>query len=230
MTLIDIPPTYQVLHGDALELLRQVPDASIHAVITDPPYGVDFQSQMTSPQRFKKIANDKRPFIWWLHDAYRVTEEGGALLCFCDWKTEDVFKMAIETAGFTIKSQVIWHRDWHGMGDLKAAFGPDHDVVWFAVKGKFAFPGKRPKSVLSVRRTAPELIQHPNEKPFDLMKQLVESVTAPGQIVLDPFCGSGSTGEACAALNRRFIGFDLDDAYVQLSQERIRGRLSGDTQ
>lgn len=97
-----------IFKGDALDILRQLPDGNVDAVITDPPYGIDFQSNMRS-KRLPKIANDQRPFIWFLHDAYRVTKDGGCCICFCRWDTEDVFKMAMEAAGFRIKSQLVWH-------------------------------------------------------------------------------------------------------------------------
>ncbi len=221
MTLIQMPEEYTVIQGDALSLLRSMPDNSVQAIIADPPYGVNYQSQWTGTERFKKIANDKHPFIWWLYDAYRVLAENHALVCFCDWRTQEAFRQAIEIAGFTVKSQVIWHRDWHGMGDLKGAFGPDHDVIWFATKGRFTFPGARPTSVFSYRRPAPTQIQHPNEKPVELMLRLVTALTVSGEIVLDPFCGSGVVGEACVRLSRRFIGFDLDPDYAALSDNRI---------
>ncbi len=125
MTIIEIPKEYTVVQGDALSLLRDLPSNSMQAIIADPPYGVSYQSQWTGKPRFKKIAGDLQPFIWWLYDAYRVLEDNHAMVCFCDWRTQEDFRRAIEIAGFTIKNQVIWHRDWHGMGDLRGSFGPD---------------------------------------------------------------------------------------------------------
>jgi site-specific DNA-methyltransferase (adenine-specific) len=137
----------------------------VDAVITDPPYGIDFQSNMRD-KRLPKIANDKRPFIWFLHDAYRVTKDGGCCICFCRWDTEDVFRMAMEAAGFRIKSQLVWDRVNHGMGDLRGAFAPRHDVMWFGTKGKFAFHDGRPASVIPARRVSGTHLVHPNEKPI----------------------------------------------------------------
>ncbi len=75
-----------VIHGDCLTVLRQMQDDSVDMVITDPPYGVDFQSNRPRSKdptaRFAKIANDKTPFIWWLYDAYRVLKEGGGSIGF----------------------------------------------------------------------------------------------------------------------------------------------------
>lgn len=214
----------KVLRGDCMSVMRGIEDESINAVITDPPYGIDFQSarRIDATKRKPKIANDEQPFIWFLYDAARVLKKGGALICFCEWRHQDTFRKAIEVAGLTIKSQVIWDRDWHGMGDLQASFAPQHDVIWFATKGKgFSFKNGRPKSVLRYLRVGASALVHPNEKPNPLMRQLVKSVTVAGDIVLDPFMGSGSTGVAAKQEGRNFIGIELDDNYASVGEARI---------
>jgi DNA modification methylase len=208
--------------GDCLEILPTLEAGSVDAVITDPPYGVNFQSCRAAKERRKpKIENDKRPFIWFLYHAYRTTKDGGALLCFCDWKAQDVFRIAIEAAGYAVKSQVIWDRDWHGMGDLRGQFAPQHDVIWFAVKGRFKFPHGRPSSVLRARRLAAKDLAHPTEKPVELMSKLVHAVTRPGDTVLDPFMGAGSTGIACVLEGRGFVGIEKDPRYFEVSRRQI---------
>jgi site-specific DNA-methyltransferase (adenine-specific) len=214
---------FTIHHGDCLDVMRGIPDGSVDAIITDPPYGMNYQSawRTDSSARKPKIANDQRPFIWWLNDAYRCTREGGSLVCFCEWRHQEVFRTAIATAGFTLKSQVIWDREWHGMGDLKASFAPQHDVIWFAVKGSFSFPGKRPRSVVRCKRIAAEELVHPTEKPVDLMRQLVVAVTSPGGTVCDPFAGSCSTGAAAVLEGRKFIGVEREASYCEIATGRI---------
>jgi site-specific DNA-methyltransferase (adenine-specific) len=215
--------SWTIHHGDCLDVMRGIPDGSVDAIITDPPYGMNYQSawRTDSSARKPKIANDQRPFIWWLNDAYRVARGGGALVCFCEWRHQEVFRTAITAAGFTLKSQVIWDREWHGMGDLKASFAPQHDVIWFAVKGSFQFPGKRPRSVVRCQRVAADELVHPTEKPVDLMRQLVAAVTPIGGAVLDPFAGSGSTGSAAVLEGRTFIGIEREAEYVEVAKARI---------
>lgn len=212
-----------LMKGDCLERIKTIPDYSVDSVITDPPYGMDYQSAWRSDpdKRFKKIANDKKPFIWFLFDAFRVLKDGGALICFTDWKNQEAWKSAIEWAGFTVKSQVIWNREHHGMGDLSGAFAPMHDVVWFAVKGNYKHPGKRPKSIVSSKRISGEKLVHPNEKPIDLMAELIKSVTPENGIVLDPFIGSGATGVAAVKSGFGFIGIERDDKYFEIAKNRI---------
>lgn len=213
----------KLLQGDCLELMTSIPDSSVDAVITDPPYGIDFQSAWRiEAERMPKIANDKAPFIWWLYGAARVLKISGVLICFCRWDTQEAFKSAIEWAGLSVKSQVIWDREVHGMGDLKGSFAPQHDVIWFAVKGKgFSFPRKRPKSILRHQRVNGCSLVHPNEKPVDLMLDIVKSVTNVGDVVLEPFMGSGSTGVACVNTGRNFIGIEKDPSYFEIAKKRI---------
>lgn len=69
--------------------------------------------------------------------------------------------------------------------------------------------------------------EHPTPKPLDLMLRLVEQFTDPGDIVLDPFCGSGTTGVACIRLGRRFIGIEKDAKYAAVAQERLQAESQG---
>jgi len=109
------------------------------------------------------------------------------------------------------------------MGNLKASFGPCHDILWFATKGYFSFPAKRPKSVLRAKRLAGSQLDHPNQKPVDLMLQLIEVLSFPNALVLDPFVGSGTTGQAAKMMGRRFIGIDLDPKWARFSYNRLNG-------
>ena len=121
-----------IIHGDSLTVLRQMEPESVDAIITDPPYGINYVSQTGA-----SIKNDKSPFIWFLYDAFRVLKSGeaghGGLICFTRWDVEQTFIDAMKIAGFNVKSEVIWDKVYHGMGDTKAAFAPSHENIVFAV-------------------------------------------------------------------------------------------------
>lgn len=163
--------------------------------------------------------------MWWLYDASRILKDGGTLLCFCRWDVQEAFKTAIEWSGLRIKSQIVWDRALHGMGDTQSAFAPQHDVIWFAVKGKYKFPGKRPKSVIRVKRINGRPLVHPTEKPVELMSMLISMVNPPGGTVLDPFAGSGSTLVASRNLGVDATGIEIDCEYVELIRERLRTEI-----
>lgn len=210
-----------IIHGDSLTVLRQMEAESVDAIITDPPYGINYISQTGA-----RIKNDKSPFIWFLYDAFRVLKSGesgrGSLVCFTRWDVQQTFIDAMKLAGFQIKSEVIWDKVYHGMGDTKAAFAPSHENIIFAVKGKFSFPGHRPRDLVTFQKLNSSQMVHPTEKPVALLANLITSVTKPGDLILDPFAGSGSTLVAAKKTGRRFIGVELDDDYYQIAQRRIK--------
>ncbi len=83
----------RLIHGDCLEVLPTLAAGSVDAIVTDPPYGIDYQSARRTDRSawLPKIANDKEPFTAWLPEAFRVTKEGSALACFCAWQTQEAF-------------------------------------------------------------------------------------------------------------------------------------------
>ena len=218
-----------VVTGDCLDVLRTIPAGSVDAVVTDPPYGMAYQSawryqsarRTDKAERFDQIANDDAPFVWWLPEAMRVLKDGGSLACFCRWDSAEAFRQAIGWAGFTIGGQVVWDRMVHGMGDLTGAVAPMHDTIWFARKGRFEWPGSRLKSVLRHQRLDGEQLVHPNEKPVGLMGEIVAAMTTPEALVVDPFNGSGATGNACQQHGRRYVGIEIDEGYAAIARRRI---------
>jgi len=219
----DIKPG-AVIHGDCLTVLRQMQDGLVDMIITDPPYGIDFQSNRPKSKnpgaKFAKIANDKTPFIWWIYDAFRVLKDGGGCLCFSRWDVQQIFIDALQLAGFTVKSVLVWDREIHGMGDLKGSFAPRYDTCIFAVKGRYLLPGKRPVDVIRCQRLNGAELVHPNEKPIPLLRQLIEDTTVPGALILDPFVGSGSTLAAAASTGRQYIGIEISEEHHATAQRR----------
>ena len=215
--------TDTIIQSDCLLVLKKLPSNSIDAIITDPPYGISYHGTRRKDKArwFNRIANDTAPYIWWLHDAARVLKPGGVLLCFTRYDTEEAFRFAIRLAGMEPKTQVIWDKGVHAVGDCRGDFGLRHENVIFAVKGRFAFPGRRPVSVLRVPRLASARLTHPNEKPVELLQQLVETTTRPGDLILDPFLGSGTTAVAAKTLGRRYIGVELDPGFIRAAKARV---------
>lgn len=216
--------TYQIHYGDCMDFLPKLESNSIAAVVTDPPYGIKFRSNhREASEKFDYIIGDDAVPEDWFGEAFRVTRQDGCMMCFCRWDTAEDFRVAMTDNGWIIKSQVIWDRVVHGSGDLERQFGPQHDTIWFAVKSnEFRFPGDRPKSVYRFMRVNGNNLVHPSQKPLALMERIVLDLTKPGDIVLDPFCGSGTTGAACVKHNRDFIGIEKSKGYYLLAGERLK--------
>lgn len=213
---------YQILQENCLDGMRKIKNETIDCIICDPPYGMEFQSNwVDSDKRKNKIIGDERPFIWFLYESFRILKNNSFLICFCEWKRQEIFKMALNAAGFKVRSQGVWDRMVHGMGDLKGGLAPSHDLFWLATKGKPIFFGKRLNSVLRYQRIDPAKLVHPAEKPVPLLRELIRSCSPYGGIVFDPMAGSGTTGQAAIMEGRKFLGFELDGAYVDIAKNRV---------
>ncbi len=199
-------------------------DKSVDCVITDPPYGIDYQSaHRIEIDKWKpKIANDKKPFVKWIKDAFRILKPTGRLICFYRWDVQEAFLAEIIRTKFNVKSQIVWDKIVHGSGDLKGAFAPQHESIIYATKGKYQFQEKRPTSIIQCMRVFPDKLIHPNEKPVLLMQELISPITKEGDTILDPFMGSGTTGVAAQRLGRDFIGIELSPEYCDMARDRIK--------
>lgn len=140
---------------------------------------------------------------------------------FCSSKTVDIFKELIELVGFNIKNQIVWVKNNHTAGDLKAQYGQKYEVLIYANKGRAEINGKRLTDVWEFNRVAGPALVHQNQKPVDLLEQCLIKSSKEGDIVLDGFMGSGSTAIACLKNKRNFIGFELDKDYYKISLDRI---------
>lgn len=212
-----------VIFGDCVEIIELLDDNSIDCCLTDPPYGIDFQSaRRTDRSLWKpKIQNDSEPFTDWIAPLYRKMKDGGRLLCFYRWDVQDAFLDEIVSAGFTVKSQIVWDKRVHGMGDLRGEFAPQHELIMYATKGRYEFPDKRPTTVYRSQRCDPQKMIHPNEKPVGLLKDLINDITSERELIFDPFGGSFSTYVASISLNRRCITCELDEYYYKLGKDRV---------
>jgi hypothetical protein len=206
--------------GDCLEILPKL--GKVDAVVTDPPYGMAYQSNRSeSGPRFNHIAGDETPFVWFLPFVFMASQEPSVLVCFCRWDSAQAFHDAIGWSGYDVAGQCVWDREHHGMGDLRGAPAPMHDTIWIGRKGKWKFPGTRGKSVLRHKRLGGDALQHPTEKPLPLMEEICKTYSKASSTILDPFMGSGTTGVACVKTGRKFIGIEIDPHYCEIAKQRI---------
>lgn len=212
-----------LLQGDCLELLKDIPDGSVDMVLTDPPYGIDYQSQRKKDKSewMPKIKNDKRPFIDFIPLIKRILKPTGCAMVFTRWDVQQKFIDEMDDSGLKVKNVLIWDKEIHGMGDLKHSFASRYESIIFSSEKRFLFNGKRPQDLIKVRRVLPTELKHPNEKPVELLERLIEKCAKQDGVVLDPFMGSGTTGLASINTGRKFIGMELDPGYFETAKQRI---------
>lgn len=208
-------------HGDCYDILPEL-SVKAQAIICDPPYGVAFRSNMrVATPKFDAITNDGEVNTEWIGALNNICDETSCLFMFTHWRVEHLWRQAVVDAGWTIKNQVIWYKPGGGMGDLYAQFSPSHENAIFAVRGDWRFPGKRPPDVYDFTHDASTSYVHPTQKPISLMSKIVLDITKPGDLVIDPFFGSCSTGVACVRYNRKFIGIEIEEEYFNIGWNAI---------
>jgi DNA modification methylase len=201
-----------VFNGNSLEMIDNI-DFKIKCVITDPPYGMNYISnRRTASLKDKGIENDKD--IDTAMDLiknvftklYGKMDVNSGLFCFIGWKQENYIIEILEDIGFNIKNSIVWNKNNHGTGDLIYSFAPKHERIIYATKGKVELNYRYP-DVLDGNdfRT-----NHPTQKPIDLLKTLINSITMEDETIVDPFAGHGSTGLAAKESNRKYWLCELD--------------------
>lgn len=215
--------TVNLYKGDCLEVLKTLPDNSVDLLLTDPPYGIDFQSRWHNDKskRKPKISNDRSPatdFISLIKS--KITKTGG-ILCFTRWDVQQIFIDEFIRNDLKPKNVLIWDKKSHGMGNLKKEFGGRYESIIWIPNDDFKFKNGRPQDLISVSKVPPCKLIHPNEKPVKLLEFLIKKTTSQNATVLDCFMGSGTTGVACINTNRNFIGIELDEKYYKIAEERI---------
>ena len=213
---------YELYNGDCLKVMDKLIEAGVKvdAVITDPPYGINFQSGQRT-EKYKKIANDDD--LSYLDEFFqkcdKLLKDNTHIYCFCSWHHIDKFKIAFEKY-FKLKNIIVWDKHNSTMGDLKGAYAPKHEFILFGHNGRRLRNGKRFPDIIPAHATGN--IYHPTQKPVDLLKIFIKQSTNKDELILDPFMGSGSTGVACMNTNRRFIGIELDEDYFNIAEERLK--------
>jgi site-specific DNA-methyltransferase (adenine-specific) len=213
-------------HADCLHLIESFPDNFIDAVITDFPYGIDFQSNHR-PKKFDKIANDEEPFIDWIAPLYPKMKDEGRVICFYRYDVQNELFSELKSAGFKIKSQLVWNKVGTSMGDLEGEFAPQHELMVYATKGRYIFKNGRPSTVFSSQKVTGSNLIHPNEKPVKLNQGIIRAITERGELIFDPFYGSGSLSVAAKIEGRNFIACDLDESHVKNGLKRLKNTNVG---
>lgn len=210
----------KIVHGDCVQVMRDMASASVDFILTDPPYLVRYRSRTG-----QTIANDDRD--GWLEPAfaqmYRVLKPGSFCVSFYGWNAADKFIGAWRRAGFRIIGHIVFRKRY---ASSVRYFQHQHEQAYLLAKGDVAFPDEPLPDVLDWSYTGNRL--HPTQKPVPVLRTLISSLSRPGAIILDPFCGSGSTLVAARELKRGFIGIELDRVHHRTATNRLRmGRFDG---
>lgn len=239
---------WAVVCADCREVLPTLPDKSVAHVITDPPYEAEAH---TAHRRVKRSGSDtgrrwgngdsREAMIEALgfdpithDDRRRVALEIGRLasrwvLVFCQVEATHAWREALSLEErLTYRRTCIWVKP-----DAQPQFSGDRpgmgyeSIVVEHAKGRCSWNGGGRVGVFTHVKNTPGGSEHPTTKPLPLMLELVELFTDPGELILDPFAGSGTTGVAAVRLGRRFIGIEREPKYAAIARERIAAEVRG---
>lgn len=218
--------------GDAFELIGKLKAESIDCIVTDYPYeslekhrAIGTTTRLTHSDKssndwFGVIKNEQLPEM--LKEFYRVLKKNGHLYMFCDdetsnhiWSVNQMLNAPILSSNveggdgrqqrYKMKywKRLVWDKMQIGMG---YHYRCRYEFICFLEKGKLNLNDLAQSDVIACKRINRG---YPAEKPAEVSRILIAQSTLPGDVVLDPFCGSGSVGEAALSIGRRFIGFDI---------------------
>ena len=216
--LISGPQANTVLQGDCIKVMRQLGSCSVDFVLTDPPYLAHYCSRDG-----RKVANDDDAA--WLKPAFaeifRVLCRNSFCISFYGWHQADKFIAAWREAGFRLAGHLTFTKRYPS---TERFLRYHHENAYLLAKGNPPQPSQRIPDVLEWQYSGNKL--HPTQKPLCVLTPLIQSFSRPGDIVLDPFCGSGSTLLAAKLQDRRFIGIELDSRYSEIARVRLCPRAA----
>jgi site-specific DNA-methyltransferase (adenine-specific) len=220
------PPLFELSAADAVTWLRGQPAESVDLLITDPAYeslekhraiGTTTRlkhSKASSNDWFRVFPNAR--FGELFAEAFRVLRSDTHFYLYCDAETMFVAKPEAEKAGFRFWKPLVWDKRTIGMGYHYRA---RYEFILFFEKGKRRLNDLGVADIIQVARVHRG---YPAEKPVEVSEVLIKQSSKPGEVIADPFMGSGSVGCAALKLGRRFIGTDLNPGAVRLSADRLK--------
>lgn len=238
----------KLIHGDVFDILPEFEDGSVDVIFADPPYflsnnGTTCQNgKMVSVNKGKwdsiNGVEEKHAFNRaWIKECKRILKLDGTIWISGTLHNIYSIGLALEQEGFKILNNITWQKTnpppnlgcrcfthstetvlWAKKNDKKAKHYFDYKLM------KELNEGKQMKDVWtgSLTKKKEKLEgKHPTQKPLYLLKRIIEASSRPGETIMDPFCGSSTTGVAAKNLGRNYIGIDFEEEYLELSVKRL---------
>lgn len=205
----------KIIQGDCTDILQSVSGETVDLAVTDPPYLVNYQDRTG-----RTMANDDNPenVLASFPEIYRVLKPDSFCVCFYGWNRIELFMTSWKSAGFTPVGHLVWHKSYASRtGYVRAC----HEQAYLLAKGRPRRYGDALSDVLPWEYSGNKW--HPTEKAVSVIKPLIESFSRPGDLVLDPFTGSGSTAVAAAFASRDYLGIELEEKYCVHARRRLAG-------
>lgn len=224
----------RIYQGDALEMMDAIPSGSVDLIVTDPPFAIDFRAQRMNYNRtgrhvlegYREISPDDYAGFTrvWLDAAYRVLSSSGSIYVFSGWNRLKDVLCSLDDAGFFTLNHIIWKYQF-GVFTRKK-FVTSHYHILYAVKNPRSYTFNKvehyPEDVWVINREYWKGKQKtPTKLPRDLVRKILRFSSNPGDLVLDPFLGSGTVAVVSREMGRHFLGFEVVPEYFAFAEQRL---------
>ena len=218
-------PLNQIIEGDAIEEMKKLPRNSIDLLLTDPPFFMPAEHYQSRIQYQRNFADLSPLRIFWEQvtlEVVRVLKPTGHFITFCNCDSYPVFYIPMYN-NFDKLVSLVWNKKRPGLGNI---WRHQHELIIAArfSESKYNNDGRLHPDVISEAATLSKDREHPVEKPWEMLRKLIEPTTFENDVVLDPFCGSGTTCQAAKIINRKYIGIDLNTKYCQIARNLLNSQ------
>lgn len=229
----------KLLCGNCLEILPEIDRESIDLIFADPPYNLSNKKFLTvksgKPVRCDKgewdeIGNIHEFNLNWIKKCIEVLKPQGTLWVSGTLHNYPSIGMALKELNMWIINDIVWFKRNAPPILSRNRLAPSTEIIWLASKNKKYFfnyelakemnNGKQMRNLWEITAKRHKT-SHPTEKPEDLLERIVLLGSKEGDLILDPFMGSGTTGVVSKRLNRNFIGIELNQEYFEIAKNRI---------
>lgn len=237
----------ELLTGDCIEVMKRLPAESVDAMFADPPYnlsnggGTCQGGQWVSVNKgvwdkSRGLAEDHAFNLAWLAECKRVLKPNGTIWVTGTYHVIYSIGFALQILDYRILNDICWFKPNASPNLSGRYFTASHETLIWAARDKssrhtFNYEAMKAENGAMQMRSMWPLHstpqrekthgKHPTQKPLSLLRRIIRASTKPGDLILDPFCGSGTTGVAALELGCRFIGIDLSSEYLQLAERRM---------
>ena len=229
---------YQLHLADSYEHIKTIPDSSVDLILTDPPYNLSPYSTGNIKLSWRKELNndlaewDKKEFVPrdWVNEFIRVLKPTGNIFAFTSYnllgKWHDAFDPEFDTFQF-----MVWHKTNPAPKIRRAGFLNSCELIvcMWNKNHTWNFGNQRDmhnfiETPICMGTERIKYPNHPTQKPVKVLEHVIKLASREDDLILDPFMGVGSTGDAALNLSRRFIGVEIDERYFEAARERLYGR------
>ncbi len=208
----------KIITGDCIEVMEDWPDNCVDLVLTDPPYGIGESNQHNASRGKWADPTDYGNYVW---DKNKISDKHIYETCRVG-QNQVIFggNYYGKVLGDT-NCYIVWDKD-NGQSDFA-----DCELAWTSFKSAVRLIKWKWQGMLQEAGHPKDYRQHPTQKPLGVMKWILGRYSRPNDLILDPFCGSGTTCVAAKMLGRRYIGIDISEEYCEIARMRLKAVDTG---